>query len=59
MATPGLLKITVFWNKGYDAIIPVNDVTKLKIIKLIVIKKKIIKKLYWHVIPKQNILKRK
>ena len=27
MATPGLLKITVLWNKGYDAIIPVNDVT--------------------------------
>ena len=27
MATPGLLKITAFWNKGYDVIIPVNDVT--------------------------------
>ena len=27
MATPGLLKITVFWNKDYDVIIPVNDVT--------------------------------
>ena len=27
MATPGLLKITVFWNKGYDVIIPVNGVT--------------------------------
>ena len=27
MATPGLLKITVFWNKGYDVIIPVHDVT--------------------------------
>ena len=27
MATPGLLKITIFWNKGYDAIIPVDDVT--------------------------------
>ena len=27
MATPGLLKITIFWNKGYDVIIPVNDVT--------------------------------
>ena len=26
-ATPGLLKITVFWNKDYDVIIPVNDVT--------------------------------
>ena len=28
MATQGLLKITVFWNKGYDVIIPVDDVTK-------------------------------
>ena len=28
MATPGLLKITVFWNKGYDVIIPVDDVTE-------------------------------
>ena len=27
MATSGLLKITVFWNKGYDAIISVDDVT--------------------------------
>ena len=27
MATPGLLKIAVFWNKGYDVIIPVDDVT--------------------------------
>ena len=27
MATLGLLKITVFWNKGYDVIIPVDDVT--------------------------------
>ena len=27
MATPGLLKITVFWNKGYDVIISVHDVT--------------------------------
>ena len=26
MATPGLLKITVFSNKGYDFIIPVDDV---------------------------------
>ena len=26
MATPGLLKITVFWNKGYDVIISVDDV---------------------------------
>ena len=27
MATPGFLKITVFWNKGYDVIIPLDDVT--------------------------------
>ena len=27
MATPGLLKITVFWNIGYDFIITVDDVT--------------------------------
>ena len=27
MATPGLLKITVFWNKGYDVIIFVDDLT--------------------------------
>ena len=27
MATPGLLKITVFWNKGYDVIISVDEVT--------------------------------
>ena len=27
MATPGLLKTTVFWNKGYDVIIPTHDVT--------------------------------
>ena len=26
MATPGLLKIAVFWNKGYDIIIPVGDI---------------------------------
>ena len=26
MATPDLLKITVFWNKGYDVIISVDDV---------------------------------
>ena len=28
MASPGFLELTVFWNKGYDVIIPVNDVTK-------------------------------
>ena len=28
MAIPGLLKIAVFWNKGHNLIIPVNDVTK-------------------------------
>ena len=27
MATPGLLKIMVFSNKGYDVIISVDDVT--------------------------------
>ena len=27
MATPGLLKITVFWNKVFDVIVYVNDVT--------------------------------
>ena len=27
MATPDLLKIKVFRNKGYGVIIPVNDVT--------------------------------
>ena len=28
MATQGLLKTTVFWNKGYDVINPVHDVTR-------------------------------
>ena len=27
IAFPGLLKITVLWNKGYDVIIFVDDVT--------------------------------
>ena len=27
MATPGLLKIMIFWNKVYDVIIPSDDVT--------------------------------
>ena len=27
MAASGLLKITIFWNKGYDVIVPVEDVT--------------------------------
>ena len=27
MATPDLFKTTVSWNKGYDVIIPVDDVT--------------------------------
>ena len=27
IATPGLLKITIFWIKGYDVITPVDDVT--------------------------------
>ena len=26
MTTPGLLKITVFWNKGYDVITSVDDI---------------------------------
>ena len=26
LATPGLLKTTIFWNKGYDVIISVDDV---------------------------------
>ena len=28
LATLGLLKVKVFWNKGYDVIISVCDVTK-------------------------------
>ena len=27
MVTPGLLQTMVFWNKGYDIIIPSHDVT--------------------------------
>ena len=27
IATPGLLKITVFWNKGYDSINSFDDAT--------------------------------
>ena len=27
VATPGLLKLTVFWNKKYDVLISVDDVT--------------------------------
>ena len=27
MATPGFFKITVFWNKCYDVIAPVNEFT--------------------------------
>ena len=27
ITTPGLLKIRVFWNNGYDVIISVHDVT--------------------------------
>ena len=33
MATPDLLKTTVFWNKGYDVIITTHDVTN-KILSL-------------------------
>ena len=25
-ASPGLLEITVFWNKSYDVLIPIDDV---------------------------------
>ena len=25
LPTPGLLKITVFWNKGYDVLISIDD----------------------------------
>ena len=28
MTTPGLLKITAFWNICYEVIIPIDDVTK-------------------------------
>ena len=27
MATPGLLKVTVVSNNGYDVIIPISDIT--------------------------------
>ena len=27
MASPGLLKLTVFWSKGYDVTFSVDDVT--------------------------------
>ena len=27
MASPGFLKIMIFWNKGYDVMISVDDVT--------------------------------
>ena len=27
MATPGLFKVTAFWNKGYDGIILADDFT--------------------------------
>ena len=27
LATPEILKIQIFWNKGYDVIAPVHDVT--------------------------------
>ena len=31
MVTPRLLKITVFWNKDYDVITFVDDVTKISL----------------------------
>ena len=27
MANSGILKVTIFWNKGYYVIIPANDIT--------------------------------
>ena len=33
MATPGLLKTMVFWNNGYDVIIPVLDVTNKMLLR--------------------------
>ena len=27
MTTPGLIEITVLWNKGYDVMIPAHDVS--------------------------------
>ena len=29
LVTPGLLKVKVFWNKGYDVIISVHDVKNI------------------------------
>ena len=28
--TPGILKITLFWNKGYDIILSVDDTSPTK-----------------------------
>ena len=33
LATLGLLKITTFWNKGYDVTISVHDVVTIKMFK--------------------------
>ena len=33
LATLGLLKIKVFWNKGYDVIIFVHDVTNIILLR--------------------------
>ena len=33
MAIPGLHKIKVFWNKGYDVILFVNDVTNKTLLR--------------------------
>ena len=33
MTTPGLLKITVFWSKGYDVIISIVDVTNQSLLR--------------------------
>ena len=33
IATVGVLKIIVFWNKGYDVIICIHDVTKIILLR--------------------------
>ena len=33
MATPGLLKIAVFWNKGYDVTTYVDDVNNKNLLR--------------------------
>ena len=33
IATVGVLKIIVFWNKGYDVIICIHDVTNILLLR--------------------------